>query len=99
VTKEEFSTLTLGDISELRKAIQKEDERADLERGQLRADLFNLHRDTKKKPSAFTADECRMYQVYKTEAEEAAEMEAAVLARLQSIQSAKRGGDSLGGVS
>lgn len=30
-----------------------------------------------------------MYEVYKTEAEEEAEMEAAVLARLQSIQSRK----------
>lgn len=98
MTKDEFETLTLGDIAALRKAIQKDDERTDLERGQLRADSFNMNRDTKKKPTPFTADECRMYQVYKTEAEEAAEMDAAVKARLQSIQSAKRGSDSVGEV-
>jgi hypothetical protein len=76
----------------LRDAIRKDDERADLERGQLRADLFNLHRDSKKKPSPFTADDCRMYAVEKTEAEEEEEMNATVLARLQSIQSAKEKG-------
>lgn len=95
VTKAEFETLTLGDIAALRKAIQKDDERADLERGQLRADAFNMNRDAKKKPTPFTADECRMYTVIKTEAEEAAEMDAAVKARLQSIQFAKEGEDSL----
>jgi hypothetical protein len=89
VTKEEFASLTLGDVTALRKAIQKDDERVDFERGQLRADLFNLHRDSKKKPSPFTPDECRIYAVVKTPEEEAAEMDAAVQARLQSIQSAK----------
>ena len=79
----------MGDVSALRDAIRKDDERADLERGQLRADLFNLHRDSKKKPSPFTADECRIYAVEKTEAEEEEEMNATVLARLQSIQSQK----------
>ncbi len=54
-----------------------------------------MNRDTKKKPTPFTADECRMYTVIKTEAEEAAEMDAAVKARLQSIQFTKEGGDSL----
>ena len=89
MTKEEFASLTLGDVTALRKAIQKDDERVDFERGQLRADLFNLHRDSKKKPSPFTPDECRIYAVVKTPEEEAAEMDAAVQARLQSIQSAK----------
>lgn len=94
MTKEEFSTLTLGDVTALRKAIQKDDERVDFERGQLRADLFNLHRDSKKKPSPFTPDECRMYAVVKTQEEEEAEMDAAVHARLQSIQSSKRTAES-----
>ena len=88
VTKKEFLALTLGDIAALREAIRKADERADLERGQLRADHFNVHRDGKKKPQPFTADECRMYQVEISEEEEEEAMDTTVRARLQLIQSA-----------
>jgi hypothetical protein len=88
--KSEFLDLTIAELGAIRKAIADDDSRVDLERGQLRADLFNLHRDTKKKPNPFTADECRMYQSGTTEEDEAREMDAFVRARLADMPTESR---------